>query len=104
MNGIYIVCENKVYNYIPEPKDLLLEPKSIFNTGRFPESILEPNSNLLELPPLRPRFDPIIAPISEPNIKTKPNNIVCLCKDMDTAKHFLNGFPNRYILGPYNVV
>jgi hypothetical protein len=69
MNGIYIVCENKVYNYIPEPKDLLLELKSLFNTGSFPESILEPKSDLLELPSLRPRFYPIVVPISEPKIK-----------------------------------
>lgn len=104
MNGIYIVCENKVYNYIPEQKDLLLEPKSLFNSGNFPESILEPKSKSLGLPILKPRFDPIIAPVSEPKIKAKPNNIVCLCKDIDNAKHYLNGFPNRYILGPYNIL
>ena len=108
MNNIYVVCENVITEYIPKPrglKDMPFEP-SIFN------DFLTTDNSQMEIKkpfdchfPLKPRFDPIM-PYKEPVIyNSKPNNnIVCICKDMETAKHYLNGYPNRYILGPYNLL
>jgi hypothetical protein len=97
MDKIYVVCENKTSEYIPEPHG-----PSITNWNQMP---FEPPINMQF--PMKPRFDPIIPQIYPgPKIFTQihPNNIVCLCKDLDTAKHYLNGFSNRYILGPYKIM
>jgi hypothetical protein len=100
MNKVYIVCENITDNNI------------------LPHMPIDWNNMPLESPmigmptnwnyiPLKPRFDPIIPqfyPTPKAIIHKNPDNIVCICKDLDTAKHYLNGFTNRYILGPYNIV
>lgn len=103
MNNIYVVCENTVSEYIPKPmgmESIPFEP-SIFND--LPNISNIPTKFAPQLP-LKPRFDPIM-PYKEPVIHNrKPNNIVCICKDMDTAKHYLNGYPNRYILGPFKLL
>lgn len=103
MNNIYVVCENTISEYIPKPIDMEGMPfePSIFN--HFITSGNTPNPFVSHLP-LKPSFDPIM-PYKGPVVyNSKPNNIVCICKDMDTAKHYLNGFPNRYILGPFKIV
>lgn len=107
MLKVYIVCENITINNIQKPmdwKNMPLEPP-IFNDFRINDdsqiSIKKPFDFHL---PLQPRFEPIM-PFKEPVIHdSKPNNIVCICKDMDTAKYYLSGFPNRYILGPFNIL
>lgn len=104
MNKIYIVCENIIENYIPEPIDYNrptpLESSFLDGSSRIGMPIITPF-------PLKPRFDPII-PQFYPEPKkysvSKPNNIVYVCKDLDTAKHYLVGNPNRYIIGPYDIV
>jgi hypothetical protein len=105
MNNVYIVCENITYNYIPKPigmptnwNNIPLEP---------PMAGMPPNWNKIPNIPLKPRFEPIIPqfypePADMP--QKNPNNVVCICKDLDTAKHYLNGYSNRYILGPYNIM
>lgn len=85
---VYIVCENSTINYIPEP------------FGRYDI----PNPFDIGFVPLTPRVDPIFPQtISEPTIQ-QPLDIVCVCKDYDTAKHYVNIYKNRYIIGPYNVL
>lgn len=116
MNGVYIVCENKVDEYIPKPMDWKQLPP-VF--GSSPDTN---NQNPMRKPfeppisgtapnwtniPLKPRFDPIIPqfyPRPSINKQSNTDNIVCVCKDLDTATHYVNSKPNRYILGPYKIV
>ncbi len=110
MDKIYVVCEEKTSEYIPSPQgpefptwNGLTEPK-LGPSWNGSSSIGNPTNMQF---PMKPRFDPIIPQIYPgPKIFTQihPNNIVCLCKDLDTAKHYLNGFSNRYILGPYKIM
>lgn len=97
MNNIYIVCENKATDYIPKPQG-----PSITNWNEMP---FEPQING-EFS-IEPRFDPI-TPQFYPRLlifpQERPNNIVYVCKDLDTAKSYVSGYSNRYILGPYKVV
>ena len=97
MDKVYIVYEDKTseYGYIPQGL-------SITNCNEMP---FKPPTNFQF--PMKPRFDPITPQFyPEPKILTQPhpNNIVCVCKDLDTANHYLNGYPTRYILGPYKIM
>ena len=95
MDRVYIVCENITSNYIPNPMD--------WNNTPLEPSMSAMSTNWNNIP-LKPRFDPIM-PYKEPMVyDSKPNNIVCICKDYDTAKFYVSGHSNRYILGPYKIV
>jgi hypothetical protein len=94
-NSIYIVYEQKYKHYIPEPEGNLFRPSfepRFDNPSNF-------NSN-----PFTPRFDPIM-PMFEPQKQEKnKDTILCVCKDLETAKGYICGFSNRYIDGPHKIV
>ena len=110
MDKVYVVCEDKTseYGHIPQGSGItswngLTEPK--LGPGWNKSSSIGNPTNM-EFP-MKPRFDPITPqfyPAPKVFAQTHPNNIVCLCKDLDTANHYLNGYPNRYILGPYKIM
>ena len=110
MESVYVVCEHAVTEYIPQPMDI-----PSWNGSSMPK--LGPDWNGSTMPKLgpdwskpssiKPRFDPIMPDFTSKSLMTpesKTNNIVCLCKDLSTAQHYLNGFPNRYVLGPYKIM
>ena len=110
MEHVYIVCEHIVNEYIPQPIDTLG-----WGNCSIPKIGVDWNKNAMSkigidwtgASSIKPKFDPILPDFTSKSPmlpKSKPNNIVCLCKDLVTAKHYLNGFPNRYILGPYNIM
>jgi hypothetical protein len=107
MDNIYIVCTNKVMTYVPEPIDPISYEFTEHNLGLGSYSSKSTGSSSFLDFPIKPRFDPIMPKISpKPDIFThgQTNNIVCVCKDIHTANHYLNGFPNRYVLGPYKIM
>ena len=110
MDKVYVVCEDKTSEYVPIPQG-----PNITNWNGLTEPNLGPswngsssigNPTNMEFP-MKPRFDPITPQFYPgPKVFTQvhPNNIVYLCKDLDTAKSYVNGYPNRYILGPYKIM
>jgi hypothetical protein len=111
MNSVYIVFEIESDEYIPKPMDIF-EPK--IENSEFVPSFGGISSNPLEIPhdPFtstqfpKPRFNPLIPSFTrEPKeIKGKNDKIVCVCKDLETAKHYLNSSNNRYIIGPFKIM
>lgn len=110
MNGIYIVFENKTTNYLPEP----IDPKLTYPSGTRG---FFPSPGMFK----EPRFDPIMPNLDSegsfvpryPDIPQLPKrnprfhddkpNIICVCKDKETAEQFAMN-PNRYILGPFTIM
>jgi hypothetical protein len=79
----------------------LLKPR--FDTIS-PDSIPRFDNSFSSSSVLKPRFDPISPDFSSKFQESTKNNIVCLCKDLDTAKHYLAMSSNRYIMGPYKIL
>jgi len=115
MDSVYIVLQKSVKTYIPEPmgQPFTRIPR-MPETPRFPQM---PNYTHIPRMPnlttsnfLEPRFDDIMPPFNDPfstlKLPTSDNNIniVCLCKDLDTATHYKNMSKDRYILGPYKIM
>jgi hypothetical protein len=104
MQSVYIVYENKIPEYIPKPMGKLR-----FDEPQIP-SFIE-NSRIFEhKSPFKPKFDPIIPKIDpmipdpRERIQKTSNSIICVCKDLDTAKHYSNMSSDRYIVGPFSLV
>ena len=107
MLKVFIVCANIKNVCIPEPMGkmthgMLMPP----NVGEIPPTTLRDFT--LGIPPsggLYPRFDPISPTfIPAPTKQSKPDNILYVCKDLDTAKQFSSTISGSYILGPYNII
>lgn len=106
MQSVYIVCENKISEYLPKPMGKLDFNEPIMSSsvqdsspfGHFP-SQQKPRLN-----PIKPRFDPIMPDFGGKFSEKTSFNIICLCKDLETATHYLNMNSNRFMLGPYSIL
>ncbi len=111
MQSVYVVCEDLAKLPIPVPMDPLA-PISDWNGSTMPKlgsdwngsTLPKLGSDFFGHIPMKPRFDPISPNFTKKTMKTPKNNIVCICKDLETAKYYLNMSSDRYLLGPYNIV
>ena len=102
MDSVYIVFENETLDYIPKPMNIF-EPK--IDELSFLPSVGRMPYNLTSTQFPKPRFDPIMPGITiEPKELGKNDKIVCVCKDYETAKQYLNTSYNRYIKGPFKIM
>ena len=93
MQSVYIVYEKIVNMYVPKPME-----KLDFNESIMPSFGWEnpsPFSYFSSQP--KPRFDPIMPNFEMKNSENTSFQIICLCKDLETATYYRNMNSKNFI-------